>query len=466
MARRLSAAGWLLALVLLATACDSGGGDLGLRDPQPSPTGVDTRIVGLVGTMSGPDSWRGEDAYEGADLGAHTLSAGGKRAYELVTLDDRGDAARARRLIGRLAALPRVDGIVYAGPSGALEGAEAPLAEGGIPLLVCYGTVPYRSHIFPMAPGNGVQARRLVSYATRDRGDRALGLLAETGAEGSGVAASVRAAVAKRGGTRLVVARSRPGGPGLDEALSSLRAQGVEGLLVHAAPAGYTRALRALTASGGRYRSTAAARLASAPPGVRRAREASGWWHPQVLAFELAVDPRVEGEWPGLVAAASYDRGAFYLSLPAFRTWNEAFSDWWQKSPYGWQLRSYIAARLIGLAASDGSDGAHALEQVGRLRLGGWLIGLSRRDHEVASAAGVGLWVVPRPDLGLPDERWLPKSFPWVPLARGFAAGRRSRLPPAERPALFPTTDSKGPRPPLFTRQRWGVTSGRGDPLY
>lgn len=468
MARRLSGAGWLLALVLLAAACDSGGGgaELGLRDPKPSPTGTDTRIVGLVGTMSGPDSWRGEDAYEGADLGAHALDRAGRPAYELVTLDDRGDPERARRLIERLAGLARVAGIVYAGPAGGLEGAEAPLAKAGIPLLACYGGVPDRPHIFGMAPRYGVQARRLVAYATQDRGYRTLGLLAETGAEGRRVPAAVRAAAAGTRGIRLAVARYGPGSRGLAGALRRLRSRGVEGLIVHASPPGYTRTLEALSAAGERYRTTAAARIASAPRDAGRKRPAGGW-HPQVLAFELAVDARVEGEAPGMVAAGSYERGAFYLPLPAFTRWRKAFSDWWQKAPHGWQLRSYTAARLIGLAAAgEGPDRARALEHVGSLSLGGAPIGLSARDHEVASPATIGLWVVPRPGLRLPDERWLPSDFPWVPLARGFATGRRSRLPPAERPALFPASVSNGPEPPLFTQQRWGVTSGRADPVY
>jgi Periplasmic binding protein len=454
----------LLGLALLAAACDSGnsGRELGLRDPQPTPTGTDTRIVGLVGTMSGPDSWRGEDAYEGADLGVHSLNRAAERPYELVTLDDRGDPARAQRLIGRLALLSRVAGIIFAGPTGGLEGAEESLAEAGIPLFACYGAAPDRAHIFAMAPRYRVQARRLVTYATEDRGYQTLGLLAEKGDGGRGVTQSVRSSAEGGRGIRLLVARYAPGG--LAHSLGSLRAAGVEGVLVHATPPGYTSILRALRREGAGYRSTAAARRASAPPAVRAERSASGWWHPQVLGFELAVDRRVEGEQPGFVAAGSYDRGAFYLPLPAFRRWRRAFSNWWEKPPYGWQWRAYSAARLIGVAADEGGDGARALEQAPlRSRPG---IDLAPSDHEVPSPSGVGLWVVPRRGLSLPDERHLPRGFPWVPLARGFAAGARTRLPPAERPALFPSRVAKDERPPLFSRQEWGVTTESNDPIY
>lgn len=69
--------------------------------------------------MSGPDAWRGEDAFEGADLAIHILNRSLKErepAFELVTLDDRGSAQTATELVRQLAGSDRTVGIVYAGP--------------------------------------------------------------------------------------------------------------------------------------------------------------------------------------------------------------------------------------------------------------------------------------------------------------------------------------------------------------
>src|SRR5687767_3473660 len=112
------------------------------RRPLASPTGTDTRVIGLVGTMSGPDMWRGEDAFEGADLAVQVLNRSvdeGRPPFELVTLDDEGDATRATQLVEQLAADDGTVGIVYAGPPQGLLPAEAALTQAGIPAMLCYG---------------------------------------------------------------------------------------------------------------------------------------------------------------------------------------------------------------------------------------------------------------------------------------------------------------------------------------
>src|SRR4051794_39023249 len=48
-----------------------------------------------------PESWRGEDAFEGADLAVNVLNrtlGPGRAQFELVSLDDRGSASRATQL--------------------------------------------------------------------------------------------------------------------------------------------------------------------------------------------------------------------------------------------------------------------------------------------------------------------------------------------------------------------------------
>ncbi len=68
----------LLCVGLTATllaACDDTDRDIGATaDPQPTPTARDSRVIGLVGTLSGPGAWRGEDAFEGADVSVGDLN--------------------------------------------------------------------------------------------------------------------------------------------------------------------------------------------------------------------------------------------------------------------------------------------------------------------------------------------------------------------------------------------------------
>src|SRR5687768_15246993 len=99
------------------------------RTPVASPTSDDSLLIGLVGTLSGPDEWRGEDAFEGAELAVHHLNrARGEGArFELVTRDDQGSRQRATELLRELAADDRYKGIVYAGPPAGLPPAEPAL---------------------------------------------------------------------------------------------------------------------------------------------------------------------------------------------------------------------------------------------------------------------------------------------------------------------------------------------------
>ena len=157
----------MVVVLLAATACESvtPRADPG-RTPRPRPTG-DTRVIGLVGTISGRDSWRGEDAIEGADLGVHDLNrrlGDNQVPFRLETLDDRGDPVRAATLISQLAAFEQTVGIVYAGPPDGLARAEGALAAAGIPGVLCFGDLysarRLQPHIFQTSPPLLWQARR------------------------------------------------------------------------------------------------------------------------------------------------------------------------------------------------------------------------------------------------------------------------------------------------------------------
>jgi ABC-type branched-subunit amino acid transport system substrate-binding protein len=464
----------LIVMILLAgSACDFGGTRRAAPGgtPRPEPTGSDTRVVGLVATMSGPESWRGEDAFEGADLGVHVLNRGlgeDEAPFELVTLDDTGDAARAATLISQLAAFEQTVGIVYAGPPDGLARAEGVLDAAGIPGILCFGDLysarRLRPHIFQTSPPLLWQARRLASYLIEDRGYEKVGLLASRTDSGDVAVSSLRAAVSEEGGRRVAVAHY---GEGPQRAqLRSLRARRVEAVVLEGPPSALPALERALVAAGARYRTTSAARIASAPPAVRARRTGSPYWHPQVAGFDLAVAP---GGRPriGTVAAEAYSRGAHFLPVKSLRSFDRAFVDWWDAEPTGWELRAYEAAGLIGWAArraEQGRDLARVLERVGRRRFGGLDVTLGPDDHTAVEQTTVGLWVVPRAAAAPPRRG---NRLPWVPLARGFAIdGDRTDILARDWRYLFRNPPPPRAPAPRFTRMRFAVTTRRSDPVH
>src|SRR4051812_46229993 len=118
MAPRIRSLGAVLLATLVACTSSGDGGGFSLHRALHSPTSAHTLVIGLVATLSGPDSWRGEDAFEGADLAVNVLNRtlGPNRAqFELVSLDDRGSAERATQLVEQLTATGRTVGVLYAG---------------------------------------------------------------------------------------------------------------------------------------------------------------------------------------------------------------------------------------------------------------------------------------------------------------------------------------------------------------
>lgn len=457
---------FLLVLALVACERPAPQNDLSHR-PRASPTNPDALVIGLVATLSGRDSWRGEDAFEGADVGVQVLNRlrpEGAAHFELVTLDDRGDARRAAELAEELASSPRTIGVIYAGPPLGLPSAGAALAEAGIPALLCHGDLfsagLLRNNLFQMTVPYTWQARELVSYATADRGYRRLGLLIPRGSEGSTAGRAMRAALRGRR-ARLTIGRFDAETGDLDAALVRLEAARVQGLVVDAAPPLLAEIFDRLRQGDHAYRTTRIARRAAAGPTGRP-------WRPQILSFDSAVAPADLGVRPfvGTVAADGYARGAGFMQVPSFIRFRSAFREWWGEDPLGWQRRSYDAVRLVGWAVEHSQDGpagvAAALEKARGERFGGPDISFSENDHIAADLADVGLWVVPSPASGARS----PKGLSWVPLARRFAIGARTHLPPEDWRFLFVGRPRAEGPPPSYRRFRYGVTSGPRDPVH
>lgn len=464
----------LAALTLAACDGDRGGGPTNERTPVASPTLGSGRVIGLVGTMSGSDAWRGTEAFEGADLGVARLNRTvpeGELPFELVTLDDEGDPARATELIEELAASDRTVGIIHAGASEALPPADDALADSGIPGVLLYGDLYsarlLRSHLFQMSPPYLWQARRVAAYLGRDRDYDRVGLVADRSFAGDAAVASVKAAVDDTAGLRVAVRRYRSAGD-VASAVGHLRRSRVESIIFQGETRLLEELVRILAGRDALYRGTRAARWASLGAQQRNNKPRSVW-RPQIVAFSEAMGETGTRFPAGTVATDTYARGVDYLPVPSFEAFSSAFEDWWATPPLGRELRAYEAVRMIGWAArraEPGQDVALVLEELRGERFGGLDIVLGPDDHVVPEQTAIGLWVVPASEDLVRGPRRA-EELPWVPLARGFSTdGSRTDIAAEDWRHLFrdpPPPDAPAPR---VTRMKVGIATGRRDPLH
>jgi hypothetical protein len=462
--------GAALTAALALGACDSGSpeGRSVMRRPVSSPAGEDTTIVGLVATMTGPDAWRGEDAFEGADLAVHELNRAAsenERRYELVTLDDEGDPAKAAELVTRLADSDRTAGVVYAGPPEGLPSAEAALEESGIPALLCYGDLYsarlLRPNIFQVSPPYLWQARRIASYLYRDRRYARVGMLVPKTLGGRTARQSFGSAARSLRRRATIVQTYLPDATTFAPQLDALERARVQAVVVDGDADAFALALGELRARESGYRTTLVARRGR--PG----------WHPQVAAFDSGMSPRLAPRLavPGTIVSDDYARGAHYLPIPSLRTFRAAFDDWWGEAPLGWERRAYEATRVIGWgverAVEEETSVAEALVDLRARRFGGLDVILGPDDHTTVNQPQVGLWVVPRPGARVPERGRLPEALPWVPLARGFSIdGETTDVAAKDWRYLFRGAPPVRSPAPKNGRWRFGVTTPGNDPVH
>ncbi len=473
--RRLTALVLFASLALLSCETKEPSVTFPSRTPNSTPTSSDAFVVGLVGTLTGPDSWRGEDAFEGADLGVHDLNQQrGGAAFELVSLDDEGDPERSLELVRQLAESQRTIGVVYAGPPEAVRGAESALADAGIPALVCYGDLyaarELTAHTFQVGPSYLWEARRLAGYFVRDRRYRRIGALAPSGDAWDGALGSLETAM-EEAGAELARTERFADESEVGAALDGLKEAKSEAVIVGGDQGDFQAVLQELRSRSGLYKSTSRARIATARS-PRQTRRHARAWRPQIGAFDPAIGIGVESGVlvPGTVAADSYSRGAQTLPVPSLADFSKAFSAWWESEPLGWERRGYEAVRIIGWAhaAAEGKgDLAQVLETMRGERLGGLDVTFGPDDHTVVDAPSVGLWVVPTQDdirtfsLSLPDE------LPWAPLARGFSIdGEDTEIPSKDWRYLFKNAPRPEAPPPKVTKMKFSVASPRRDPIH
>jgi hypothetical protein len=430
-------------------------------------------VVALVGTISGPDSWRGEDALEGADFAVGRLNRGlepGRRRFELVPFDDEGDPRLAADLVIEASSLERVVGVLYAGPSEGLVAAGPELAAAGVPAFLLYGDLygarRLSSHVFQVAPSLVWEARRIVSYLVRDRRYERIGALVEESVDGQTAAAALRGAAGLADSGRVDTLRYDRGRRDFGTLLDRFERERVEAVVVHGSPRAFGAVLAALDRRGSGYRGTAAARTVSAirPRAGRRQS-----WRPQVAGFDLAISPHLDTAPPaGTVASDSYGRGAHYLPVPSLRDFHRSFVDWWDSEPLGWEQRAHDAVSALGWAIERGSGGIAArLERLSGERFGGLGVTLGPDDHTFVGSTTVGLWVVPRPGIRVKGRARLPGSLPWVPLSRGFSIDADTTdILALDWKYLFRRSPPPGAPAPKFERLRYGVTTPRSDPVH
>jgi ABC-type branched-subunit amino acid transport system substrate-binding protein len=471
----------LLSSLLALSACQGGAEPseaFPVRTPVPSPSSAEGPVIGLVGTMMGPGSWRGRDAFEGADLAVHVLNKarrGNELPFELVSLDDEGDPGRATELVEELATSERTAGIVYAGPTEGLPPANDLLAETGNPAVLVYGDLYsarlLRSHLFQASPPMLWQARRMASYLLKDRGYRKIGVLAQRSLDGNTAVDSIKAALAAQT-KRAPVVRRYKDAAGFEGALVELQLANVEAIVTQGPPDLFLELVELLEGASHSYESTAAARTVSAPRRDRlRSLRGKRPWRPQLVAFDEAIRPQSAIDLPaGTIASDSYARGAHYLPVPSFERFRTAFQDWWDSEPLGWQRRSFEATQMIGWAArhtGPGEDRAKALETLSEIRFGGLDVRFGPDDHTSVEQTTIGLWTIPSRSAAVRERARLPENLSWVPLARGFSTnGRRTELEPQDWRWLFrdpPPIDGPGP---LLKQTLFGVVSGKKDPIH
>lgn len=474
----------LVLLGVLASACQGAGNPgrgLTIREPIGSPSSDKSLVIGMVGTLSGSDAWRGGDAFEGANLGvsvANRASSRGSPRFELVTLDDHGNSDRAEALVRRLVSEPRVVGIVYAGPASGLVAARPALHRAGIPGIACFADLAdsneLRPPLFQLSAPYSWEAQRLAHYAFTDRGYSKIGLIAEEGSEGSSAGSALRKWTEKIGG-RITATRFGPNGDP-DAALRRLRARGAEAVVFQGSPSEAARTIRTLHTMHAGYEGTSQARISGAGAISRLRRTAGGHWKPQLLGFDGLISPRAAGAPSGTIAAAPYNRNVEYIPLSQARRFEVGFERWWGDPPYGGQSVAFDAVRVIQRAVSNEGVGsgsptpdragvAGAVDALSGVDSSGVSLSFSGHDRTGLDRASIGLWTVPgRHDryAGTPPAR-----LDWVPLSRGFAGpGGRTRLPSFTWTKLFKRSALNGTRPPRVSDLRFGVATARTDPLH
>ena len=233
----------LLALALLATACN--GGASGATDGE---------VLVVVSAPLTAQPWIGEFAERGARLAADELNADGGAAGKKVVisvLDNGGSpqraVANARTAVSKGAAALITDGVGAVAVTDVTDPASLPVFvvfEGGISLV----DPKERPTLFRMAPSNKPMATRLSDYLSEQV--KAVALIADDSSYGREGAAQTRLAF-KRNQIRVTADESvSEGAADVAPQVLKARRSGAQALVVWARASGVAAVVRAARSSG------------------------------------------------------------------------------------------------------------------------------------------------------------------------------------------------------------------------
>lgn len=306
------------------------------------PGGRAEVVIGVVGPLTGPGAFIGEQQRRGAEIARDEINeAGGVRGRKIrLAIRDDADRGRLAGILRDLATRERVAAIVGPEVSTLLAGRSSPTARAGVPVLLPYGPLAEPANmpgVFVLTPTVAVQAERLADWLVGVRRITSIALAVSGDDEGRLAGDALAKAIGAKGG-RVAARRSFAVGA-LDQTppARQLQRSGAGALVVWGQPADAARVVLGANRIGWRpqiagsidlfladYRSLAGAASDDTviPLPFRRdffTARIGGWLFTYLNRFGIQTIPKQRTLIPELpvLAMAAYD--AVQLAADAYR---------------------------------------------------------------------------------------------------------------------------------------------------
>lgn len=403
-----------------------------------SPAGEDPFVLGVIGSVTGEGRRADRPFLDGMALAeAEINGAGGVagRPIRLQVVNDGSRDAAAGEALGEMLRPPgpHPDAVLVAGPGRPIVEHRPEIQALGRP-VVLLGSDLYSERllfrqVFQTGPPLRWQARVVARYLGRDRGHRRVVAVREP----------ARAAFLEELAIEGVEALTIP--PGDDRLVT--RARGADALIALVGLEGLAPVLDALDDL-------------EDPPQL-------------VLPADL-LRTDLDGLPPGTVAPGPYTWAPWAHPIPRVRGFRSSFERTIGHLPVAAEQEGYDAVRILaqGLEETGGRTGEPLVRFLERNRPTGPVfsstsVTLGPDDHLFAGELWLGMFAVA--GRGERAEPWL-EGTSWRPIIRTFTYnGERTLFPEHDRRDFFPFWRPGRPSP-KFHRARWGIVTGRGDPLH
>ena len=423
----------LAAILAVLAACTSSPPPQ--RGPVRGPTtGEDGEPVLPVAVVTTSDDAELVRTYlDGMRLAARETNRDGGIAGTPVRLDVLEGPAAIREQ------LPRSIATLAVGPGSHVARARADVERDGDPVFVLGGDL-YSSRrmfrqVFQVTPPLAWQAEPLARYLVHDRGVGEVVLVTDLGTDEDEMTDAVAAALEEEGSELARSVSFTSSQPDLHDVSPAFGADGV----ILAGTADVATIAGPLAASATR---------------------------PVVSSFAsgLSTDPP-----PGAVAPYPYTWAAWADPIPRVHAFRERFERAFGREPAGFEQEGYDAVSLLAetLERTGGRGGPQLiaeLEASTGATYSSLPISLGPDDHLLATRGQIGIFVrlAPREI----DDRTSPTGAPWAPLMRTFTYnGLRTSVIDDDKRVFFPGWERKAPAP-AYPRARFGITTGRDDPVH